>query len=52
MIKGSRIVLNIEQLLTWVSKEIHGEYKSNVVVHTPWSLVIKVEIDQSCYYVT
>ena len=46
---------NINQLLKWLSnvlntQEIPEEYKSNVIVHTPWSVVIKAEIGQYCYY--
>ncbi|MFI4937982.1 MAG: phosphotransferase [Candidatus Berkiellales bacterium] len=46
---------NITQLLKWLSNALNtqgisAEYKSNVLVQTPWSVVIRIEIDQDCYY--
>ena len=41
------------RLLKWLSdilRTIPCDYKSSVVVHTPWSVVIKAEMGQDCYY--
>lgn len=46
---------NISHLYKWLSnildtQESPVEFKSNIVVQTPWSLVIKVDLGQDCYY--
>jgi hypothetical protein len=46
---------NITQLLKWLpdvlnSQKIHEHYRTNVVVSTPWSVVIKVEVGQAVVY--
>lgn len=45
---------NSNQLLNWLSKELYtdncSELKTNIVVDTPWSIVIKVDAGQKCFY--
>ncbi len=44
---------DIARLLKWLSdilRTIPLDYKSNIVVHTPWSVVIKAEMGQDCFY--
>lgn len=43
------------QLLKWVKNNLNPQvqgikYQSNVVVQTPWSVVIKIETHNNCYY--
>lgn len=44
---------DIAHLLKWLSKTLRTEsldYQASVVVHTPWSVVVKAETGQDCYY--
>lgn len=46
---------NINQLIKWACSILNIEttsvkHKSNVVVQTPWSVVIKIESGEDCYY--
>ncbi|CZG38532.1 Uncharacterised protein [Legionella pneumophila] len=45
---------NIIHLFNWLTKQLNNgnssELKTNTVVDTPWSTVIKVELGLNCYY--
>ena len=45
---------NIAQLLKWAFSvlkiESLGKCKSDIVVQTPWSIVIRIKNNQNCYY--
>lgn len=44
---------NITQLLKWASSILNTQeniLKSNILVKTPWSIVIKIENGKDCYY--